>query len=593
MMMTLSPLLIKKPATAILFAGFFMLAITYSFEVSAQRKKQNQAEATATAGSDNADSIFTAALQKKLGGEYKEALALFKQFAVLKPNNATAHYEMAKIYYLEEYDVRSALDEAEIASRLEPDNKWIKEFYADMLAISEQKQEANTIYKQLSDKEKLSDDYLIKQLTLHFEQEEYDAALRVLEKMKGSATFDDQEVDLMKYDIFIRQEAFDSAAAIANHLIDADPLQPRYQVMLANVYENRKDTVKALEILNKVAEKFPDDETAQFSLLEYYLSKKDMQNASAVFGKALRNKNISREHRGLLLSVFAVSSMADSSSVHYLKDELRSAATEAPADTFLIRSYAEYLLLSNQRDEAAIQYKRIAGGSEEDKEVWNTLLILYAQENNADSLIRYGTNALQYFPEDVNYQYMTGVGYQIKKEYQPSAKHFEDAVNMMKDSVRYFVSKADMLSSLADSYYFLRSYKQSDSAYEKSLKLDPDNATALNNYSYYLSERGERLEEAEKMSAKSLRLRPNESTFLDTYGWILFKQGKYKDARKYIEQAISTAPDPQNIDGSLYEHLGDIHLKLGNEKEALSNWRKASKMEGASDELAQKIKSLD
>ena len=44
---------------------------------------------------------------------------------------------------------------------------------------------------------------------------------------------------------------------------------------------------------------------------------------------------------------------------------------------------------------------------------------------------------------------------------------------------------------------------------------------ALNNYAYYLSEKGVDLHKAEAMSYKTIKAEPNNGTYLDTYAWIL------------------------------------------------------------------------
>ena len=157
-----------------------------------------------------------------------------------------------------------------------------------------------------------------------------------------------------------------------------------------------------------------------------------------------------------------------------------------------------------------------------------------------------------------------------RKEYTQSIKNLNRAIELQPEDNALLL--ADMYSSLAEAYNNIKEYPRSDSAFEKSLRLNHDNASVLNNYSYYLSERGLRLEAAERMSKRSLELRPGEATFLDTYGWILYKQGKYSEAKKYIEEAIHKSP---NADGTLWDHLGDINYKLNNVAEAVQNWLKA------------------
>ena len=60
----------------------------------------------------------------------------------------------------------------------------------------------------------------------------------------------------------------------------------------------------------------------------------------------------------------------------------------------------------------------------------------------------------------------------------------------------------------------------------------------INNYSYYLSLREEKLEYAESLSKKSIIAEPNNSTFLDTYAWILFKLKRFLELYPNINAVI-------------------------------------------------------
>jgi Tfp pilus assembly protein PilF len=107
----------------------------------------------------------------------------------------------------------------------------------------------------------------------------------------------------------------------------------------------------------------------------------------------------------------------------------------------------------------------------------------------------------------------------------------------------------------------------------------------LNNYSYYLSERGERLDVAKTMSEKSLHLRPDETTFLDTYGWILYKKGEYSKAKDAVQTAVNKGD--KKADGTIFDHLGNIYYKLNDKEKAVYYW-KIAKERGSDDPLLDK-----
>jgi predicted Zn-dependent protease len=107
----------------------------------------------------------------------------------------------------------------------------------------------------------------------------------------------------------------------------------------------------------------------------------------------------------------------------------------------------------------------------------------------------------------------------------------------------------------------------------------------LNNYSYYLSIRKENLDKAEKMSALLVKNNPDNPTFLDTHAWVLYERQKYREAKKFIERAISTG----KANATHFEHYGDILYQLGDVDGAVKQWEKARGMNAKSEILNKKI----
>lgn len=127
-----------------------------------------------------------------------------------------------------------------------------------------------------------------------------------------------------------------------------------------------------------------------------------------------------------------------------------------------------------------------------------------------------------------------------------------------------------MYSMLGDLDHKTGNSEDSFKAYEESLFYFPDNALALNNYAYFLSEEDRELEKAKKMSRRSLDLSENNPTYIDTYAWILYKLGDYSEAMDYIKLAIDLAKEAGEEDNEEYhQHFEAIQKawrgKEGNE----------------------------
>ena len=128
--------------------------------------------------------------------------------------------------------------------------------------------------------------------------------------------------------------------------------------------------------------------------------------------------------------------------------------------------------------------------------------------------------------------------------------------------------------------------KKSDEAYDNALKYDTANSVVLNNYAYYLALRGEKLEQADRMSKMAVELDPENSSNMDTRAWVLYKLQKYGEAIVWIEKAYKI-DGGQNVE--LLEHYGDILFKSGDKKKAIKYWKKAKNLGGGSDYLEKKI----
>ena len=75
-----------------------------------------------------------------------------------------------------------------------------------------------------------------------------------------------------------------------------------------------------------------------------------------------------------------------------------------------------------------------------------------------------------------------------------------------------------------------------------------------------------------KNDSLSLALSEKNATYLDTMAWVLYKLGRYDEAKRYMQQALSL--DRQRS-ADLALHYGDILHALGEEFMAKTYWRKA------------------
>lgn len=108
--------------------------------------------------------------------------------------------------------------------------------------------------------------------------------------------------------------------------------------------------------------------------------------------------------------------------------------------------------------------------------------------------------------------------------------------------------------------------------WKKGLEIEPSYAPILNSLGYIYAEEGVNLDLAEEMIKKALEKEPENGAYLDSLGWVYFKKGAYQQAREYLEKALNFTKDPE-----IYEHLGDLYIKLGEEDRGIGLYKEGFK----------------
>jgi len=123
-----------------------------------------------------------------------------------------------------------------------------------------------------------------------------------------------------------------------------------------------------------------------------------------------------------------------------------------------------------------------------------------------DDVVKTANGAMEVFPNQLTPYYFKGIALSRSKEYDEAIKTLKQGTLIGSNNPDLV---AQMHSLLADAYNAKKDYEKSDASFEEALKINPENATALNNYSYYLSLRADQLEKAEEMAVKANKIEPD------------------------------------------------------------------------------------
>ncbi len=195
---------------------------------------------------------------------------------------------------------------------------------------------------------------------------------------------------------------------------------------------------------------------------------------------------------------------------------------------------------------------------------------------------------------------------ELKASLQQETGHFNEAAKIY-ETILEKVAKDDALEAeqkteiQAEVRYILSSIYVDAERIDKAtehlqalLAKEPDSPRYNNDLGYIWADHDKNLDEAEKMIRKALdedrkqrQARPDlraeedkdSSAYLDSLGWVLFKKKQYQEAKKYLLEAIK---DKEGQHVEIMDHLGDVHMAVGEKAEAIAVWQRALDLEAPS-----------
>jgi tetratricopeptide (TPR) repeat protein len=135
------------------------------------------------------------------------------------------------------------------------------------------------------------------------------------------------------------------------------------------------------------------------------------------------------------------------------------------------------------------------------------------------------------------------------------------------------------------------------------LEHNPNSAHALNYIGYTWAERGENLDEAERLIRQAVSLKPKDGYIADSLAWVYYMKARpmieagrhgegmalLEEARRHLDRAVElTGGDPV-----VSEHLGDVYLLMNERDRALEYYEEAVDLKPREEEQPDLMDKLD
>jgi tetratricopeptide (TPR) repeat protein len=528
------------------------------------------------------DSIFVEAEKQKILGNVPYAVRLFHQFLDASPGSPTAYYELALLYGKLKKE-KETLDNAREANRRDTSNRWYAIAYANALAMNKRYDSAAQVFHQLADREPSRQELLYNEAVMLSDGKSYRKALDLFTQLEAALGVNEEFV-FQKQRIYLKMDKPDSAALEIQKLIDLSPDNSRYYGLLAQVYSDNHQPDKAIRVYKSLLNKYPDNPQAMVALGLFYKQKGNDEAFRNYMAQAFGNPRFDINEKIAFVYPYLKYVEVDSTKKKEALTLCRLILDAHPEDPRAHALYGDMYFQCGLPDSALLQYQKTLALDDSRFEVWNQLMVLYAEEGNNDSLLSASRRSIVRFPRQPGAWYFHGMALFFAGEDQGSIESLSQALRL---EIKDKDLKGRIFSTLGEAYNDLHDYKASDSCFQASLHLNPDDDLVLNNYSYHLAERQTHLERALMLIKAAVALKPDQEMYEDTYAWVLFHMGEYKAAKTWMEKALEK-PGAMEHAGYL-EHYGDILFKNNQVSKAVRYWKLAKKAGGGSSLLNWKI----
>ena len=524
------------------------------------------------------DAFFLDAICQREKGNNDAVFDLLRHCVDIDSTRSEAYYYLAQYYSaLKQKD--TVLSYLKKSVKLEPDNATYLETLANAYLNQRKYKDAIDVLERLCEKNHDRDDVLALLIQLYEQENDYDNAIRTLgrlETIEGKS----ERLSYAKSDLYTKKGDKKAAIAEMKTLADQYPNDNNYRCLYANTLYINGQKKKAVAIYDKVLKEEPDNRNAQMALVAYYNDQKDSANVNSMIERVLFNKNASTSDRvALMRQVIGDSEEAGGDSTRVL--QLFHRLINMPqADSDMALFCASYMNMKKMPNDSIRQVLEKVLEMSPDHAAARLQLVSYAwQAEDRDRVIELCKAARQYNPDEMAFYYYQGIAYYQKDDLDNALNAFQNGIGVItSDSDPSIVS--DFYAVMGDILHQKGMEKEAFEAYDSCLVWKEDNIGCLNNYAYYLSEKGIRLDDAEKMSFRTIKAEPKNATYLDTYAWILFMQKRYDEAKTYIDQTLENDTTPSAV---LFEHAGDIYYHVGDKEKALEYWQEALEQSDESD----------
>jgi len=526
------------------------------------------------------------------GGDLSTAVNALQQALAADPKSSQAHVAMGNLH-LAQKDLKQAGDEFKKAADLVPVRSIERLKYVE---FKWQMADADEVKRVATETTRQAPDYLpgwIWLAELAYKDKKYDEALSLLENVFGrDAEYSDGR--RLQTDLLLVKGDTKKALEVLQRLDQTYPDAPVVKYKLALAYLKNNDINQAAVALDQAVSIKPDYDDAVLLLGQMNLATGHGDKVIEPLSRLLRKRPDLTNAALLLAGAYGSLDRFDDAAVvlnnqaqltpndpqpqialglNYRRakknDEARQAFEKAlqlaPDNLFLLDQLVELDLLEKHFDAARERIRRQFQKTPDSPSAHFWEGKILAGEEKWDSAQAELQKTLQLDPN-------FGAAYDFLIRTYIASNKLPQAVDELKALLSKNPNDTPALMTLALVYEQMKDFPKATDAYERLLSIQSNFVPALNNLAYLYTEHLNNLDKAYELARKARELAGNDASVGDTFGWVLYKRGDYQQALPILQESAQKAADSPVIQF----HLGMTAYMMGQTDLARAAFKKAA-----------------
>lgn len=520
--------------------------------------------------------LFVDALDYELNKNYPAALLMYQEALLYDSSSATIYFNIAKNY------LRLGKDESAVLALkhcidLDADYMDAWDMLASIYAGQGWWDLVEKTYVSMIARDSTDIDILKKLAVVYLRLGKKEEAAGLYEDVIRRQPVQDPKILIALGEVYFELNQYDDARRVFQNLIDSNPDLGFGYFGMGITCEAQQDTAGAIQYYREAIAVTPGLDEARDRLGRMLIMKEEWSEAIRLYSEAIQTDTTDLKSWLELGDLYLQT--GDSLQAAGVYGQIQNRFPEEWQAQF---SYGRYRMRQNDEEAALKAFDRVISLSPDNALGYLFSGIIFSHLDSIKQAEHNLTKALSIKSDDPLANYYLGTVYVQLKRYKEAAPLLQRALDIRPRWI-------SALSVLANTYESLHMYVEADSLFKAALQIDPENALLLNNYSYSLSVRGERLEEALVMAARALEKDPENGAYLDTVGWIHYKLGNLEEALKYIRMAVQLRNDSSEV----FDHLGDVYAALNMQMKAREAWEQALALDAANTEIQKKLERIE